>query len=782
MPAENRIPPFSLASCLIFLFSALPASVLSQQTALEEVIVTAQKREQGINDVGITVNAFTAAQLENYGVRSAEDLETITPGLTVTDAQPHGVPVYTIRGVGFADYTTSASSTVGLYFDEVNLPYAVMTRGVLFDVERVEVLKGPQGDLYGRNSTAGQINFVSRKPTEEFAGGIKLGYSRFDVIDAEAYVSGPLTDKARARVAVKTTQSAGDGWQKSLSRPGDRLGEYDDIAVRGLLDLDISDNASLFINLHWYEDNSDNMAPTPFDGTTIGLPTSLALPTPGNIVFSEGKSRAADWSPDLPPKRDNTLKGVSAKLDWDFGGVNLTTISSYDKFDRDETFDPSGVGFEDADVLNTTDLEVFSQEIRLSSNNDSNLYWLVGAHYSWDDMSESYILFMDESFFAFFGNPPGLDIDTAYDQTTEAFAGFGHIEYEFATNFRLTLGARYTDEKREWSGCTYDTGDGSLGALWNFILTPFVMIPQGFPDPGPLLPGGCGIYDERAGSPTFGQLAVFSDEISTDRWMWKVTLDYSPVEDVLLYGTVSKGFKSGGFNGAAAQTHTQLLPYTAETLTSYEAGIKSALFDGRLQLNLAGFYYDYEDKQEPTVAVTPVGNISGLTNVPESEAAGVELEAHWLVTTGLTLDLGVAWLNTEIKEYEAVDELASAWPNEVRFDASGSDLGNSPPWQVNGTLTYEWPVSSGLNMKVAGDFSYKDDNDGARGVQPPISDYFLVNARAGISAADDRWSVTVWGRNIFNHEYWLSTSTSNCCFVRMNGMPATYGVSLDYNF
>ena len=780
MSVEKQIPSLGLACCLIILFAALPPSVLGQQTALEEIIVTAQKREQGINDVGITVNAFTAGQLENYGVRSAEDLETITPGLTITNAQPQGVPVYTIRGVGFADYTTSASSTVGLYFDEVNLPYSVMTRGVLFDVERVEVLKGPQGDLYGRNTTAGQINFVSRKPTDEFAAGIKLGYSRFDVIDAEAYASGPLTDKARARVAVKTTQSAGDGWQKSLSRPGDRLGEYDDIAVRGLLDLDINENASLFLNLHWYEDNSDNMAATPFDGTIIGQPTALFLDPGRPVIFSEGKNRLADWSPDLTPKRDNTLKGVSAKLDWDVGAVNVTTISSYDKFEREETFDTSGVAFEDADIFNTTDLEVVSQELRISSSNDSNLYWLVGAYYSWDEMNESYYFNMDESFFSFFGNPPGLEIDTRYDQTTEAIAGFAHVEYEFIQDVRLTLGARYTDEEREWSGCTYDGGDGSLGLLWNLALTPGTIVGRGFPDPGPLLPSGCGIYDERPGSPTFGQLAVFSDTISTDKWMWKVTLDYSPTEDVLLYGTVAKGFKSGGFNGAAAQTHSQLLPYAAETLTAYEAGLKSVLFGGSLQLNLAGFYYDYKDKQEPSVAVTPVGNISGLTNVPESESVGIEMESHWLVTTGLTLDLGIAWLNTEIKEYEAIDQFASSFPTVVTFDASGSDLANSPNWQANGTLSYEWPVTGTMYMMVAGDFSYKDDNDGAE--QPPISDYFLVNARVRLSAADDRWGLTIWGRNIFNEEYWHSSSTSNCCYVRMNGMPATYGVSLDYEF
>lgn len=190
---------------------------------LEEIVVTAQKREQGVNDVGITVNTFTAEALTDHGVRSAADLESMTTGLTVTETAPTGVPVYTIRGVGFADFSTASSSTVGLYFDEASIPYAVMSRGVLFDIERVEVLKGPQGDLYGRNTTAGQINFISRKPTEQFAAGASLGYSRFNVLDFEGYVSGPLSDRVQARFAAKVANS-NTGWQQSISRPGDTLG------------------------------------------------------------------------------------------------------------------------------------------------------------------------------------------------------------------------------------------------------------------------------------------------------------------------------------------------------------------------------------------------------------------------------------------------------------------------------------------------------------------------------------------------------------------------------
>lgn len=751
----------------------------AQQQYLEEIVVTAQKREQSINDVGITVNAFTAEQLSNYGVKSAEDLETITPGLTVTDAQPAGVPVFTIRGVGFADFTTSSSSTVGLYFDEVNIPYSVMSRGVLFDVARVEVLKGPQGDLYGRNTTAGQINFVSRKPTSEFAGGMTVDYSRFSVFDLETFVSGPLNDSMQGRVAVKYIKS-NEGWQESITRPGDTLGKRDEVAARGLLNFQIGDAASLLLNAHYFRDHSENMAGTAFDGTTIGNPSPVFLGGAGPINFSTGDNRAADWAPDFRPKRNNTLQGASAKLEWAVAdGLNLSSITAYDEFRRDpENWNTSGVAFHDANTSNTTRLDVFSQEVRLSSDSDTGFYWLAGVFYSDDDVSEDYFFDMSESFFA---TALGInEIDTRYEQSTESVAGFAHVEWKFADKFRLTLGARYTEEDREWSGCTYDSGDGTLAAAWNFILTPFLIVPSGLPDPGALSAGGCGIYNDVPGSRGFGQFGVFNAPISTEKWMWKGTLDYAPTDDVLFYGTVSTGFKSGGFNGAAAQTHSQLLPIRPEDLTAYELGLKSTLFDRSLQLNAAVFFYDYEDKQEPSVAVTPVGNIVGLSNVPKSEVRGAEIEAHWLATGQLTIDLGVAWLKTEIVEYQAIDTVASVFPNVVTFDASGAELANSPRWQTNGTFTYRWPLAGGRGLFIGGDISYKADNEGA--VQDPISSYTLVNTRIGFTGADDRWAVTLWGRNVLDKDYWLASSTSNCCYVRLNGMPRTYGVTLSYNF
>lgn len=277
------------------------------------------------------------------------------------------------------------------------IPYTVMSRSTIFDVERVEVLKGPQGDLYGRNTTAGQINFISRKPTEEFEAGFTASYGRFDVFDLEGFVSGGLTDTVQARLAFKTTQSS-EGWQESPTRD-DELGEKDVNAVRILINFNLSENVGLLLNLHYVEDQSDNKASTAYDSVAEGLPAppggyipldQFVLPTGANFGqtppwFSTGDSRAADWTNrytslitgttwDIRPRRDNELLGFSAKLEWNLGNMTLTSITGYDEFEREEANDWDGGFYNDSSNINTTDLEVFSQELRLSGETD-NLLW-----------------------------------------------------------------------------------------------------------------------------------------------------------------------------------------------------------------------------------------------------------------------------------------------------------------------------------------------------------------------------------------------------------------------
>ncbi|MEM6937799.1 MAG: TonB-dependent receptor, partial [Pseudomonadota bacterium] len=735
---------------------------LAQAQVIEEITVTAQKREQGVNDIGITVNAFTGQQLQELGVFSSEDLAVFTPGLTVNETAATGVPLYSIRGVGFQDYSTGASSTVGLYFDEVAIPYTVMSRGLLFDVERVEVLKGPQGDLYGRNTTAGQINFVSRKPTEEFDASVVINYGRFNTVDGEGFVSGPLSDRVQGRFAMKTTQS-NEGWQQSATRD-DELGEKDVTAVRGMLNFDLSDSATLLVNVHHVDDQSDNRANTAYDGRIVGLGEFVNPYTPldqyilptGQFFgqtppwYRTGDNEIADWtnsytSPitgrtfDLRPQRDNQLTGISAKLEWDIGGMTLTSITAYDDFDRVESNDWDGGFFNDSSNINTTDLQVFSQELRLSGATE-NLNWIAGLYYSDDEVDEYYHYFMSDSVFGLGSIPFGVglfaptpirELDTIYVQNTDSQAVFGHVEWQFSEKMRLTVGARYTEEDRDWSGCTFVADDGSLAGFLNaqFGAT--------------LGPGDCGTIDDDPTSPTFifaligtpqvnDAFRVYEEAISVGRWMGKIGLDYAVNEDVLLYATLANGFKSGGFNGANSNTTQQLRSYRPEKLNSFEVGLKSTLLDGAMQLNAAAFYYDYKDKQEQDRAVTFVGNISGLTNVPESTIKGAEIDLQWAATEQLMLQATVALLDTNVDEWLAVDQDLSVWPNTVFRDASGIELAMAPDLSYSVRAEYVWPMSSGMEVFLGGDVNYTDETTGGAQVTDATDDFTIANLRFGV--------------------------------------------------
>ena len=811
-----------ISTTVLFKPSAISRAVLAAslsvtgaayaQTVLEETVVTAQKRSQNINDVGISINAFTGEQLQEFGVTTAEDIAQFTPGLTVNETAATGVPLYTIRGVGFQDYSTAATSTVGLYFDEVAMPYSVMTRGLIFDQERVEVLKGPQGDLFGANTTAGSINFISNKPTQEFEAGIRATYGNYEAYDIEGYVSGG-NDFVQGRLAA-TTEQSDEGWQESTTS-NDKLGEKDASAVRGMVNIDINDDMSLLLIGHYVKDKSENRANTAYDGTIIGLGefnnpyqplNEYRLPNGSNFGetppwYSTGDNEKAGWtntytSPitgktwDIRPKRDNELKGGSARLDWDVSGMTFTAITGYNDFTREEANDWDGGFYNDSSNINTTDLWVFSQEFRLSGEID-NVTWLTGLYYTKDDMKEDYHYFMSDSVFGLgaipwgvdqFAPTPILELDTSYKQRTESASIYAHAEWQFTDKWRLTLGGRYTHEERKWQGCTFVAEDGSLA---NFLNAQFGAT---------LGAGDCGTIDDDPNSPTYifnllgtpdvnDAFHVYSDTIDTKRAMGKIGLDYMLDNDIMFYGSISQGFKSGGFNGANSNTTQQLEPYKEEVLTAYEIGSKATLLDGSMQLNTAAFYYDYKDKQEQDAAVTFVGNISGLTNIPESEIYGAEVDLQWLPMAGLTLNAVAAYLHTEITRWHAVDTELSVWPDTVYFDASGEDLPQAPEWSYMALAKYEWPLGDNLVLDVGGDVVYTDSTTGSIRPEDGTDSYTLFNARVGIGAADGRWRAFLWGKNVTDEDYYPSAYTGgNGPYVRVQGMPRTYGVTLSYAF
>ena len=782
-----KIKQYLYLSTTILAIPAMISSTAHAAVELEEIIVTAQKRSQDLSTVGIAVNALSGDQITALGIKDPTDIAIYTPGLSLTETGVTGVPVYTIRGVGFNDYSANSSSTVGLYTDEINLPYATMSRIPMFDIGQVEVLKGPQGTLYGRNTTGGAINLLSRKPTEELEAGITLGYGRFETLELEGFVSGPLSDTLNARLSGMTTQAT-EGWQKSTSR-NDKLGEQDIAGARLILDWQASDTIRALFRFHWYRDKSDNTAPKYFAYVPLVPDLAPYFPAPDdNIVPDPDDPYAADWSATLRPKRDNEGYGASLKLDIETGIGTLTSISAYEGFKRNETNDWDGTYIENLDVIMDTDIESWSQELRLASPEDAhNLSWMIGGYASHDTVDESWEALGAYStiYLASFGS-----VDTRYSQKTDTLAAFGHVVYLLSEQFRLTGGLRYTHEKRNFSSCTYDV-DGGLAALYTTDMGP---VPGYFDHyyltSSQLEMGSCATVDTSRASYSvdpntyevsgFGGVAdVFRDETSIDNLSGRIGLDWMPDDDMLVYASFSRGFKSGGYNGAAASTWTQLPPYGEEKLSAYELGFKLTILDGSMRFNGSLFRYNYEDKQVLGFITDEVfGILTQLVNVPKSEITGAETEIEWQPDNHFYFRASAAWLDSEIKEFVGLDSMGAL------RDFAGMELAQTSKWQVSGLASYQIDIIESLKASVTIDFNYTDSYQAAIEETPLyyIDDYFIWNGRIGLSDSEGQWEVSVWGRNLSNTSYYTSAGPSNDFWFRSPGMPLTWGASLSYNW
>ncbi len=802
--------------CAVAASAALPAA--QAQEALEEITVTAQKREQSINDVGITINAFTGDTIRELGVQKVEDIAAHTPGLVYNEAGGIGVPVYTIRGIGFDDYSVASNSTVGVYIDEVALPYPVMTRGQLFDTQRVEVLKGPQGDLFGRNTTGGAINYVSNKPTDAFEAGITASYGQYETTGLDAFVSAPFSDNVRGRVAM-TYENSNEGWMKSHTRAGESLGRVDTLGIRALLDIDFSDNVNALINVHYNRDQSENagQARSGRPGPTLNLIEGVVLSqqsgwlqlplvpsfTFGNAGIAEADAAApvspeepdvGDWNAGITPANDNELVGAAVTLTADFSSATLTSITAVDKFERADLFDWDGTRLSLFEQFSDTEIDSFSQELRLASNGDGAFSWILGAYYSDDEITDVYRAFVGE---AVGSNGIFADVDQTTVQNTTTSALFAHAEWAMNDRWQLVTGARFTNEERDIAACARDA-DGGLAFLFSGLdLIDFDFGGTGddfFLSSTALNTGDCvtvnldkaSVEVDGNGPGTLviygGESELFVNKIETDNFSGKIGLNFYPNDAVLLYANVGTGFKSGGYNGALASSFLQYTPYKEETLGIAELGFKATLADNRMQLNGAAFYYDYEDKQVLSIINDPVfGPLAALVNVPESEVKGFELEGTWLATDALELNFGLAWLDTQVKRYEGFHPLN---PGVGVVDFAGAELGQAPKLSANLRAAYTWELGGGSFLRAMADASYSDDyHAGLQYVNPTdnrfdVDSYSLVNAR--LVYGRDNWEVAGWVRNIGDEYYYHSVQFSNDAITRGIGRGREWGLSFTY--
>lgn len=783
MKASERRIAMSAVSVLA-LATAIPARAqvsapAETSSTSDEIVVTANKREQSINDVGLSITAETGETLLNRGINSPTDLGKIVPGLTVQPS-PFNTPVYTLRGIGFYETTLSAAPTVAVYTDEVALPFSATTRGVAFDIQRVEVLKGPQGTLFGQNTTGGAINYIVNKPTDHFDAGADLSYGRFNVIDGQAFISGPISDSIKARLAVRGVH--GDEWQYSYTR-NDKLGRTRQLQGRFQLQFDPGSNFRLLLNANGWIDKGDTQAAQIVDDTcrlstagTCGSPAALAFKA---YPRAPNNARAADWGYGIfgrRPQRDDKFWQVSARADLDLSDkITLTSITAYSDYKTDSVQDFDGTTLFSVDTNTTGFIKDFSQELRLAAKLDK-LNIIVGGNY---DRARTFDrLFYNFSqgpssdpLFSIPGAPKGELTFNYSRQNVTTYAAFGNVEFELSPSVTLLGGARYTKSKRSFEGCTNDFGGGTA-IWWNALFGTNVQ------------PGGCLTFTPNF--PVIFNPADF-DKLDEDNVAWNVGVNYKTANDILLYARVSRGYKSGSFPTASVASYSGYTPVKQESVTAYEVGIKAPFANRAVEIVAAGFYYDYTDKQLRGRKPDPVfGTLDGLVQIPKSRVYGFEAQINVRPMDGLTISAGGTYINTKIKEFQGYDALG------VLRNFSGQKFPYAPDLTAIGDAEYEWGVGSSAKAYVGASVTYNSQTTTAlantntafvnRDSRFIIKEYAILDLRAGVRLNDDKLRIGGYVRNATNAFYWTNIQDNLASISRFTGMPRTYGVQLSWRY
>lgn len=761
----------------------------ASNSGLAEIIVTANKRSENINTVPISIVAASSEQLAAAGVTNTSDLVKIVPGFTAQRSFA-GAPSFSLRGVGFADVTIGAVPSVSTYIDQAALPFSVMTQGALLDMERVEVLKGPQGILFGQNSTGGAINFIARKPTETFEAGIKAGYSRFNTVEAEAYLSGPLSETLSARLAVGGTHS--DNLQRRYTASGGS-GRQRKLAARLQLNWAPSPSVRFLLNANGWIDNSNPLSPQFYRAQptvpATALPELLTYPTAPRTNHA---ADFTDWDTVqfTDPDHDSYLNRqrfgqITLRGDFDLSdSTTFTSMTNYIRMHYEHISDADGTIYNINSTGQRSDIKSFGQELRLSTQPMDGVRLLIGGNYQKDIAPENNINYYDHLSTAF-SQGPDLAFHSNFNkiyQSHRTLAAFTNVDYELSSTLQFSAGVRFTRVKHILrDACTGDTGDGGLANFFNSLLGA----------PGFFEPGGCTVLNA-----SFQQAGETEDSFSEKNWSWRGNLSWTPSPNALLYASVSRGFKSGSYiNTGVTSSDQYTQPVRQERLTAFEVGSKLGLFDRRLQLNAAAFYYDYKDKQLVGPYVNEIfGRLTALINIPKSRVYGFEVDATAKPFDGFTIRGSVNYTDTKIKNSQAPFVLTNI--NNTEVDVRGGRFNFAPKWNASADAEYEWNLSTKMNafLGASGLFNSATNAYLANGysnsalVDPSareytrIKRYATLDLRAGLRGAEDDWELSVWGRNVTNTWYWSNVQNPGDTLVRFTGMPVTYGITLNFKY
>jgi iron complex outermembrane recepter protein len=698
---------------------------------LEEIIVTAQKREQSLQSVGVSVTAFDARSLEQLGFRDTTDIASQVPGLQFNQ-YGSTVTIYNIRGVSQNDFTDHQEAPVAVYSDDAYVAVTGALAGSLFDLQRVEVLRGPQGTLFGRNATGGLIQYISQKPTDSDDGFLNVTVGNYGTVETEGAISGPLKDGIDGRLSFATSYH--EGYINNTL--GHNLDDQNQAAIRGQILFKLDGGGEVLVKVHALNNDHETsgnyswVATAPdAQGRGYFVPPTFT----GNCPqLNGGCVPGADISGYRNPSTDpftqsvgdpgvfnRTVWGSTVHATGTIGNVTITSVTDYLHLEKHytESSDPEPVSIFDYYVFQN--YQQFSQELRLNGQSE-DFRWIGGVYYlnyHTNDLNEVSLLPVLGGFSY-----------AAYGLSTSSGAAFGQIEYDFAPQWTFIAGARYTDDDKKFN-LNYE--------------------PQGL------------IYD-----PARYPSAARTFDIPTG----KIELDYKPITQALFYGSVNWGAKGGGWSAVTSGVaNPNTLPYDTEHLTSYEGGFKTTFLDGAARLNGAIFHYDYKNYQGFF--------LNGLTQVVENKNArvnGGELEFAAVPMRGLNVQLGASNLSSK-----AFD---------IPLPAGGyttTELPQAPRWSLNAEVLYEWPAFNG-KLALEGDTKwsarqYMELLNNPDDLQPS---YAVTNARITYTSNSGAWEGGAYVRNLTDkvYEVYFLDLSSLYFAQRVLGPPRTYGVTFTYHW
>lgn len=746
-----------------------------------DIVVTANKREQNLNSVGLTITAIGGEALRDQKITSLADVAQAVPGLVYSPSTAN-TPIFTLRGIGFNEAALGVYPAVSVYQDQAPLPFPVLASHAAYDLERIEVLKGPQGTLFGQNSTGGAINYIAAKPTDSFSGGGDVSFSRFNTLEINSFVSGPLADGLKARLAINTLRS--DDWQRNPFRD-DTLGKQRYTAARLLLDWQAAPGLRFNLNVNGWIDKSDPQAqqyavlqPQP-PVTPQVLRDYPFVPT--------GDPRLADWTDGKwRPRADRRFYQIALRSDLNVtDAITLTSLTSFDHFTQVQATDGDGLSLSRYDLSpNDGRIRSFNQELRIGNGGGAPFIWVIGGNYERSQVIENQILYYPVSAVS---NPANNNIYESGIYTRSRMrniAAFANGELKLAEGLTAKAGLRYTKSTIDAHICGYDAGDGRVNTLFTIIGN--ALSGQVIP---PLGPGSCYSVNQN-----FVPGAPFEDRLQQDNVSWRVGLDYEAHPGLLFYGNVSRGFKAGSFPTVAAATFGQLAPVTQEKVTTYEAGFKASIADRLAQLNAAVFYYDYRDKQVRGKLVDPIFNLLDvLVNVPRSRVTGGEVELTLRPAQGLSISGAATYLDSKVTSYTGYNVLGGL----ENFDGVALPFTPKLTYTVNADWKLAGMTSGGtpfIGATLFGKSSQDAVFDGARlnlsgvsgsrvvdGIVNPfhIPGYATLDLRAGYES-EAGWRVMLWGKNVFNKYYIVNVIPGSNTSSRFTGRPATYGITIGY--